>query len=66
MKVRDREKLNNPMKGLQIQKNILLMVFHTVHWLSQQVGQVRVPPVPKKEKLVGGVAVLIWFVPENS
>ena len=32
MKVKDKEKLNNPLKGWRILSAISSMVFHTVHW----------------------------------
>ena len=32
MKVKDKEKFNNPLKGWQILSAISSMVFHTVHW----------------------------------
>ena len=32
MKVKDKEKLNNPLKGWQILSSISSVVFHTVHW----------------------------------
>ena len=32
MKVKDKEKLNNPLKGWRILSTISSMVFHTVHW----------------------------------
>ena len=33
MKVKDKEKLNNPLKGWQILSAISSMVFHTVYWI---------------------------------
>ena len=35
MKVKDKEKLNNPLKGWQILSAISSMVFHTVHWVTK-------------------------------
>ena len=32
VKVKDKEQLNNPMKGCQILNAISSLVFHTVHW----------------------------------
>ena len=34
MKVEDKEKLNNPLKGWQILCSISSMVFHKVHWAN--------------------------------
>ena len=34
MKVKDKEKLNNPLKGWQILSSISSMVFHTVQWAA--------------------------------
>ena len=38
MKVKDKEKLNNPLKGWRILSAISSMVFHTVQWLYHYKG----------------------------
>ena len=39
MKVKDKEKLNNPMKGWQILSAISSMVFHKVDWETKELGE---------------------------
>ena len=48
MKVKDEEKLNNPLKGWQILSAISSMVFHTVH-CEEKAGLQR-PQKPQKSK----------------
>ena len=52
MKLKDKEKLNNPLKGWQILSAISSMVFHTVQCLTLQPGTRKRKVEPAKQAWV--------------